>query len=634
MTSLLIKLACFWLLTFQSTVFAKVSVSQLKDDIVYDIEIEGLQTNQKSIANEKFQEIRLLGVDEYAAIDYELGHPELPVIRMIVDGDVSVEVGSYTIEGVFERNIPVKPSQPSWNKSSASPPDLVFNSQSYSIDSFTQKPRFSIQDAGSYRGVVKKMVTINVLDYNPVRGHFRLLRDIKIKVKKGADKTLKSPVVALIIGQKFDGSPAVEKLKAIKASQGFFVKDFVVGVDIGNSSSAIRNALRSVYQEGQNLEFAILVGDVEDVASHPSDQIYGVTDHFYRCIDTDTYSTDINSPDIGVGRLSVSNDEELTRVVDKIERYFRGEFTSSHGIRQDDDWLRYPAFIATHDRYQVAEATHNFVISEYFAPAGYSREFPDNTGKGGDKLFPISLSATRQQILASLQKGRFIVNFSGHGSYSGWEDVSASDVLRLSHPSALPWVLSNSCITGDFRQEPVFAETWLRHRNGAIVFWGSMDSTYWDEDDILEKALYREVFSGRTKAFDFLHQKALQDVWRYYGGANRSRYYWETYVTFGDPSLDVRLDRAKEAVVSGPDRIKRGQTLGHWTVTVGGLPVKGANVVLMRNTDGLIVSGKTDEKGLVFLDLSLISDTESPIRQIVHSPDLRVFEQTIPIDYL
>lgn len=633
MTSHLIKLACFWLLTFQSTGFAKVSVSQLKSGLVYDIQIEGLQTNQKSIANKKFQEIRLLGVDEYAAIDYELGHPELPVIRMIVDGDVSVEVGSSTVEGVLERNMPVKPSQPSWNKSSDSPPDLVFNSQFYSTDSFAQKPRFSIQDAGSYRGIPKKMVTINVLDYNPVRGHYRLLTDVKVKVKKGAGKTLKPPVVALIIGQKFDGSPAVEKLKAIKGSQGFFVKDFVVGVDIVNSPTAIRNALRSVYKEGHNLEFAILVGDVDDVASQPSDEIYGVTDHFYRCIDTDTYSTDINSPDIGVGRLSVSNDEELTRVVDKIEKYFKGEFATSRAVKQADDWLRHPAFIATHDRYQIAEATHNFVISEYFAPAGYSREFPDNAGKGGDKLFPISLSATRQQILSSLQRGRFIINFSGHGSYSGWEDVSASDVLRLSHPSALPWVLSNSCITGDFRQEPVFAETWLRHENGAIVFWGSMDSTYWDEDDILEKALYREVFLGRTRAFDLLHQKALQDVWRYYGGANRSRYYWETYVTFGDPSLGVRLDRAKEAVVIGPDRIERGQPLGHWKVTVGGSPVEGVTVVLMRSDDGFIVSGKTDENGMVLLDLSQISETDRPLRQIVHSPDLRIFEQTISIDY-
>jgi len=32
----------------------------------------------------------------------------------------------------------------------------------------------------------------------------------------------------------------------------------------------------------------------------------------------------------------------------------------------------------------------------------------------------------------------------------------------------------------------------------------------------------------------------LEEVWRYFGGKNLSRYYWETYNTFGDPSTPMR----------------------------------------------------------------------------------------------
>ena len=194
----------------------------------------------------------------------------------------------------------------------------------------------------------------------------------------------------------------------------------------------------------------------------------------------------------------------------KIARYTDGRFGA-------DRWMQHPAFITTHDRWQVAEATHNSVIAKHLAPRSYDRVFPDASEKGGDKLYPISLNATDAQIVDHMKQGRFIINFSGHGSHTGWEDVTTQDVLSMNDPNALPWVISNACITGDFREEPVFAETWQRHPSGAITFWGSMDSSYWDEDDILEKAMYDAVFELGKRPFDSIHQYALGEVWRHYG---------------------------------------------------------------------------------------------------------------------
>lgn len=609
---------------------AKVSVIGDSNRTTYEFDIEGVDFTPIRVHGQDFLRAGLRGVDGYSAVNYTLGNPELPVIRLIVEGDVTVEAGSFAQTYQLKDGLRLKPSQPSWSKSDKKPPELALNLSAYKANVFGARPLYQIEAVGSFRGRVRYMVTLNAFDYNPAHGVYKLTNKYKVVVNKKQHPAPSQPVLALVAGARFAESSALRKLQALKQAQGFIVRTLIVGRDVEESPDSIRAAIRGMYLAGDNLEFAMIIGDINDVPARESEHIYGVTDHYYRAIDVEDYNSDINSPDIGVGRLSVGSETDLEQVVAKIERYLSGKFSDAQDP-EADAWLRHPAFIATHDRYQVAEATHNKVIQDFFAPRDYSRVFPDQTEKGGDKLYPITLGATRRQIVEFISQGRFIINFSGHGSHTGWEDVSANDVLALNHPSALPWVLSNSCITGDFREEPVFAETWLRHPNGAINFWGSMDSTYWDEDDVLEKALYREVFTRGVRAFDLIYQGALSEVWRYYGGANRSKYYWETYVTFGDPSLNLRIDRPKAAQVSGPETLLRGQPTASWRILTNGTPVKGAQLVLLRESDGVFVSSQANAEGYAQVDLREFGNNDEPLKLYVHGIDLKMSQIEVGI---
>ena len=107
--------------------------------------------------------------------------------------------------------------------------------------------------------------------------------------------------------------------------------------------------------------------------------------------------------------------------------------------------------------------------------------------------------------------------------------------------SSLPFVISNACVTADYRVDESFAETWQRHEWGAVMYYGSMDSSYWDEDDILEKRMFDGIFLDKKSNFGDITNNAMAGVWKQYGGANRSIYYWETYHMFGDPSITLRL---------------------------------------------------------------------------------------------
>src|SRR3546814_10935442 len=76
---------------------------------------------------------------------------------------------------------------------------------------------------------------------------------------------------------------------------------------------------------------------------------------------------------------------------------------------------------------------------------------------------------------------------------------------------------SDLCITGDFRVRESFAETWQRHEWGAVMFWGPMDSTYWDEDDILERAMFDGIFRDKKLAFGSITPYALRSEERRVG---------------------------------------------------------------------------------------------------------------------
>ena len=595
----------------------KIEVSSSGSQTVYDIKIEGVELKPVNIGGKDFVSARLKGVERFDGVRYDIGKPEVPVVRLIVDGDVTVESLGGMAQASIDASKPIKPSQSSWSKSSKFAPPVSYDDVAYNFNGFKSEPLFEIKKVGSTRGVARHMLTLNVMRYNAVTGQYQIQNHVKVTVsRKSVMNDSVQPTMAFVVGAKFNESPSLASLIRMKEQQGFRTRKIVIGQNAVVTDVDIRNTLKGILSENVNLRFATIVGDAEDVPGHVSTHISGVTDHYYRSIDTSDYESDINGPDISVGRLSVNTEAQLAAVVSKISRYTDGRFSK-------DQWMQHPAFVTTHDRYQVAEGTHNDVIAKHFAPRGYDRVFPDSNEKGGDKLFPITLNATPEQIVDHMKAGRFIINYSGHGSHTGWEDVSAADVNSLNDPNALPWVISNACITGDFREEPVFAETWLRNPNGAIVFWGSMDSSYWDEDDVLEKGMYDAVFELGKRSFDLIHQHALGEVWRRYGGENKSAYYWETYVTFGDPSLEVRLAKSSDPEVEGPDALIIGANEATWKIKANNSPVSSARISLYRASDGKSVSGLTDDQGEITLGLSAFGSVAEPVTMIAVGGDLK-----------
>jgi uncharacterized repeat protein (TIGR01451 family) len=334
----------------------------------------------------------------------------------------------------------------------------------------------------------------------------------------------------IITADAYEG--AIAPLASLKTSQGFAVTVTPLSaIPGGSSASAIHAYIQDAYDTWPTPpSYVLLVGDTNTIPGWNSVSAGEVTDLYYRTMDGPGDWV----PDVELGRFPVRSSAQATTMVDKVIAYAN----TGYGV----DWLEKIAFIATCDQHTVAEGTHNYAINTYTEPEGCVGTFPDDPQPGGDRLYCITHGAGENDIRSSLNDGRWAVIYSGHGGWTGWEmNFGSSDVQALTSVGTYPFVASHACITGDFARTEVFGETWvLQPDKGALVFWGSSDSSYWGEDDVLERAAFDALFGVPQPTVGAMTDYGLAAVQVDYPGS--ARYYWETYNLLGDPSVSLITD--------------------------------------------------------------------------------------------
>jgi len=297
-------------------------------------------------------------------------------------------------------------------------------------------------------------------------------------------------------------------------------------------------------------------------------------------------------PDIYMGRFSCDTEAEVTLLTDKTVKYIR--FALSSGT----DWVDNATFMASSDNYTVSEGTHNYCISNWVEPDGYTV----------NKRYSVTYNATTAQVLADINGGISMLTYSGHGSVNSWADgpaVSASQVEALTNVDMLPMVQSYACLTGQFTSQ-CFGETWTLADNGGVLFLGASESSYWDEDDIMEKRVYDAWFGEDYTWARGMFDEGLWAVYEAYSGGGRTQYYYEIYTVFGDPALNPWTAGAPmDLDVTYNGVLPLGQNT--FSVDVGTVtgrdPVEGALVCLFMDGE-LYETGLTDAAGHVDIMIS------------------------------
>ncbi len=144
----------------------------------------------------------------------------------------------------------------------------------------------------------------------------------------------------------------------------------------------------------------------------------------------------------------------------------------------------------------------------------------------------------RPDLLAQLNMGRYLVNYSGHGAPSLWAATSfysSADVPSMANGTNYSIFTMLTCLNGYFITpfSDSIAELMLKAPNGgAVSAWASSGKTTPDVQEILARRFYQKISQGNILRMGDLIKDAKQNVI----GGRDVRLSW---TLLGDPTLKV-----------------------------------------------------------------------------------------------
>ena len=486
----------------------------------------------------------------------DFSYPRMPVYRAWVEipvgATVEVTITDETVQNISGPLWPINPGVQSASKSESRDAFIMeFNDDVYSSSTAYPEQWVRIIYAGQMRGRNLALVEVLPLRWNPSANTCDLLSEATISLSfEGGDlgttyenasrlyappfeEVLSSmtvnygtfeggcdtpPAPYLIVGHADFVTTGMDAFVTWKESLGFVVTMVDLSVT-GSSAAEIQTYIHTAINSGT--VYVLLVGDNQYLPGGTATEYGGVTDLYYSALDDGGFI-----PDALIGRFSVTTVGQTVLMADRVIDY-------EQNVNGATPWVQNTCWIASNDNYNISEGTHNYCITNYLDPLNYTY----------DKIYPHS-GGTASQAVTSINGGISMLTFSGHGSSTSWADMSfgQSSFNTLTNGSMLPGVLSHACNTGDYATGTAWCETWTRTPGrGGLWFWGSVPSSYWDEDDYQEKGEY-DYFLGQSInwAMGFLNGGKMA-VYVQYSGGGRTHYYYEGYNLMGDPSVQMAI---------------------------------------------------------------------------------------------
>lgn len=285
---------------------------------------------------------------------------------------------------------------------------------------------------------------------------------------------------------------------------------------------AIRSFLEDSTGWSTAPRFAMLVGDASidprgylDVGSYdflPS-KLVATTELKTASDDWLADFNDDGIADLAIGRIPVRTATEATRIFNRlIARGTPSGSWSTSALMVSDVATEYDFSAVTTD-----------LINLLPASIGSQRvEIAGNPGAG-------------TQITSAMNSGQLLVNYIGHGSVELWSDsvFDTTTAGTLANAERLPFAVVMNCLNGYFHDlfTSSIAEGLMNAPNGgAIAVWASSSLTQPDQQAIMNRELYRQLFTSAMPIGEAVRRAKVaatdQDVRK-------------SWILFGDPSMTL-----------------------------------------------------------------------------------------------
>jgi hypothetical protein len=333
----------------------------------------------------------------------------------------------------------------------------------------------------------------------------------------------------LLIITNRDYFSALEPLKKLRMSQGYKVEAVdVEGIydqfSFGNKSPyAVREFLQYARANWKIApEYVLLAGD----ASYDPKNYLGFGDWDVvptKLIDTglmetasDDWFADFNQggvPEMAVGRLPVRSKEEAEHMVARIVGYEQsspaGELTLVADANDGYD-------------FEAANAQLRGLVP------GDIRVVEIDRGR--------MESEAKAALIDGINRGQKIVNYTGHGNVDQWRAdlLTNADAALLTNESHLAVFVMMTCLNGYFDDPALssLAEALMKGPGGAVAVWASSGMTTADEQALMNREFYRQLFANRGIALGEAIKRAKAAI--------SDRDVRRTWILLGDPTMRLK----------------------------------------------------------------------------------------------
>jgi hypothetical protein len=560
----------------------KNSVVSSDNSLIINYSISELNIKSYTDENGTFYRIAVPGHTPSS----DVGKPEFPVLSRLITIPGNC---TYKISITDVRTSKIKPSrqkikgilfpaQESETKDTQNrKPIFSMDKRLYAARSFLKSDTVKIEYLGTARHKNLANLSISPVRYNPHTNILEIITSMKIEIAfiKAGNKYSKASLPESIVFNETLGKGVLNynsndlitgysdkpvrmiiltdtafkkhlaPLIRWKTQKGFRVEVLYKGAGLaGNNYTALRDTLTKIYNsstaENPPPEYLLIVGDVNKIPYYGTGNI---TDMYYGEFD----GNGDYIPELFIGRLPVADTAELRMVVKKIIQYEKFDFIPSNKFYTNGlITAGYDAGNADIMNGQVKYGIENYLI-------------PQNNINGYHFYYPQSYTA-KDSIIKLINKGLSVINYTGHGDYTGWLhlNLKVPDIPSFTNKNMYPFVISNACKTSRFDIASFGNKMVLAGEKGAIGFIGCSFDSYWDEDFYWavgvgtpgDDPTYETTGLGAYDRLFHTHGESPSDWYISMGQVNYAgnlavssstssykKYYWETYNLVGDPSV-------------------------------------------------------------------------------------------------
>lgn len=272
---------------------------------------------------------------------------------------------------------------------------------------------------------------------------------------------------------------------------------------------------------------------------------YPVSDSWFACWDT----TNLNIPQMYVGRLPVNNNDQLIYYLNKHSNYLNRAF---------DDWNKRYTFYSGGDPTNSSElaqikSANDSLNNNFIKPAPIG-------GKGIHFYKTISPPTnfgpyTLEEIRNAVDSSGLFISYIGHSGTRTWDNgiTEVEDIINA-FPDRYPLISDFGCSTGKFAEPDVdaFGELFVAQSvNGqAIAYLGNSTLGYLSTSLRYPGLFYKKILVDSVVTLSKAHMQAKLEQFSIYGFNDVNRVFNFSNILFNDPILKFAVPQKPNFIVN------------------------------------------------------------------------------------